>query len=968
MKYRKLLFVLLVFVSLSTTNQSSLLMDDGVSGYESYQNNNKVEKITANDSIEDSVYENNYRENTGSNVEQGLSSSEDIWEENNVSLTETIDSFNPNVSLEADYTGQQIVGKVEDGDSIISTPGQGMYNLEGEIVDMEVQYIQNPGAEVQESFYSENVIQAGLSIEKTVDPRSIEGDNVWKFYSSNTETMTYSLYQDNIELYQTDTRISYNYLLESNSSLQNVINSSLIFDIVFDTCRIMVIHWHHTDIDPPEIGENTTTPFVVYRLLENSSWDDQWNFYSLEISDLFNQGDPYIPTILKSIGIYVISPEYSECSLLIDDFRVTSSVSPEDIDLKVNDFAVSTTSINSGTVDIDACVDETNLNNEIDLKWNHNSSFEMKSEYILNIIGTINTPFSKDIQIENDSTISYTIITNQISLEINQVNITYPEYWVLNGIIENFQIQNVENINENQTVLTLLKTSPTTNLNCQFTIQNLINKTTFFELTIFEILNATIEFTHSIDEISVFAFWSGIENGSMKGYITNGTMTLNFPSWVQGGTYDMTFIVLDTDKMGVTSTAINLIRLPSQLIVLEQIEIPQFALQVLDIGYLDLDSGLFIEESSLIVYLDNEEIPVKDNGNTYRLYLSAFYLEVGEVKLDIFAESQTHATIIETIEIHVIESTLAASFTYTKTDSPLHYQFDFCVTTIDHLPVGNAPIRIEVETIGVVTGITDNLGEYSFEMQLPLNQKEIYVNCSVINKYTPIFTESYEIHFSDLQANIIQEGDVRVSSDNIILRYKIQYPENHDRWFVIIEEEMTPIIDAYIEVDALQILVYWDENVIYWETETEKSDEDHRLIIETTGPEVSTSIEEENDEIRIHFIIDARTKSYTNISLVYYLNESYVTSKYTWQVFSSKEEDVTELYALQTNNLYVLLSNVDIAKGSYLTLDVIGVKKTNTNTITSIIIPIVSSSSVLLGAIATIVKVYNKKKGMILEI
>ncbi len=967
MKYRKLLFVILVFVSLSTINQGSLLVNGGISDYDYYQNNDKVEEITTKDSIEDSVNGNNYREYTVSNVEQGFSGLEDGWEENNVSLIETLDSFNPNVSLEANYTGQEIAGKIEDGDSIISVPGQGMYNLRGEITNMEVQYIQNSGAEVQESFYSDNVMQAGLSIERTADPRSIEGDNVWKFYSSNTETMTYSLYQENIELYQTDTRISYNYLLESNSSLQNVINSSLIFDIVFDTCRIMVIHWHYTDIDPPEIGENTTTPFVVYRLLENSSWNDQWNFYSLEISDLFDQGDPYIPTVLKSIGIYVISPEYSECSLLIDEFKVTSSVSPEDIDLELNDFSVSSTNISSGAIDIDVLVDETNLNNEIDLKWNHNSTFEIKSEYILNITGTIMMQFSKNIQTESDTTISYTITTNQISSEINQINITYPEYWILDENIENFQIQSIENIDETQAVLTLLKIGSTTNLNCQFTIQNLINKTIFSELTIFEMLNATVEFSHPIDEIPVFAFWSGIENGSMKGYITNETMDLNFPSWVHNGTYDVTFIVLDADTIGFISTTISLIRLPSQLIVLDQIEMPQFTLKILDINYLDLDSGQAIEESSLIVYLDNEEIPVEENGNTFRLHLSAFYLELGEVKLDIWAASQTHATIIESIEINVIESTLEASFTYTKMDSGLRYQFDFCVTAND-LPVGNAPIKIEIETIGTVTGITDSWGEYSFEIQLPLNQKEIYVNYSVINKYNPIFTESYEIQFSDLQANIVQEGEVRAISDNITLVYKIQYPENHDRWFAIIEEEMTPITNAYIEADTLRIPVYWDSNVIYWEAETEKSNENHKLIVETTGPEVSTNIEEENDEIIIHFIIDARTKSYTNISLVYHLNESYVTSKYTWQVFSSKEEDVTELYGLQINDLYVLLSNVDIAKGSYLVLDLVGVKKTNANAITNIVIPVVSSSTVLLGAIATIVKVYNKKRGMILEI
>ncbi|MHA1344878.1 MAG: hypothetical protein ACTSVO_08305 [Candidatus Heimdallarchaeaceae archaeon] len=967
MRYRKLLFVILIFVSLSTINQGSLLVDDGISDYANYQNSDKIEKITVNGSLEDSVHENEYREDTVFNVEQDFSSSENAWEENNISLTETLDSFNPDVSLEANYTGQQIVGKIEDGDSLVSVPGQGMYNLEGKIENMEIQYIQNPGAEAQKPFYSENVIQAGLSIERTADPRSIEGDNVWKFYSSNTETMTYSLYQENIELYKTDTHISYNYLLESNSSLQNVVNSSLIFDIVFDTCRIMVIHWHYTDIDPPEIGENTTTPFVVYRLLENSSWNDQWNYYSLEISDLFDQGDPYIPTVLKSIGIYVISPEYSECSLLIDDFRVSSSVAPDDIDLKVNDFSVISTSMNSGKVDFDVCVEETDLNNEIDLKWNHNSSFEMESEYILNITGTIKISFSKNIQTESDATISYIIAANQISSEIDQFSIIYPEYWVPNETIENFHIQDIENLNENQAVLTLLKTSPTTNLNFQFTIQNLINKTMFSELTIFEMLNATVEFNQVVIEIPIFAFWSGIENGSMRGHISNETIELNFPSWVHCGIYDVTLIVIDENRIGFACTTINLIRLPSQLIVVDQIEMSQFAIQVVDISYLDLDSGQTIEESSIRVYLDNEEIPVERNGNAFRLYLSAFYLDLGETKLDILAASQTHATIIVSIKINVIESALAASFTYTKIDSLLHYQLDFCVTA-NNLPVGNAPIKIEVETIGTITGITNSLGEYSFEIQLPLNQKEIDVNCSVINKYNPIFTESYEMQFSDLQAEIIQEGEIRTISDNITLGYRIQYPEYHDRWFVLIEEEMAPIINAYIEANTLRIPVYWDGNVIYWESETGKSNEDHRLIVETTGPEVSTSIEEENDEIRIHFIVNARTKSYTNISLIYYLNESYVTSKYTWQAFSSKEEDVTELYELQINDLYVLLSNVDIAKGSYLVLDLLGIKKANTNAITNIVIPVVSSSSVLLGAVATIVKVSNKKKGMILEI
>ena len=245
-------------------------------------------------------------------------------------------------------------------------------------------------------------------------------------------------------------------------------------------------------------------------------------------------------------------------------------------------------------------MNETNLNNEIELIWSHNSSFEIRSEYTLNITGVIKIPFNKNIQVFGDSVLSYLITTNQISAEIDQVSITYPETWSLNGSVENFQVQSIENINENQTVLTLLKIEGTTDLICQFDIQNLINRTTFTEFTMFEMINATLEFNQPLDTVPVIVFWSGIEEGSMKGQIDNGNLNLNFPPWVQNGIFDIIFIAIETDYIGYTSTTINLLRLPAQLIVIDQTEIPQFALQEIGINYLDLNSGQAIEEPSII--------------------------------------------------------------------------------------------------------------------------------------------------------------------------------------------------------------------------------------------------------------------------------------------------------------------------------------------------------------------------------
>ena len=966
MKYKKLLFVIIVIVGLSTMNQGLIEVNNSLNNRGSLQLINDSDVDVNANKVDQSINPSDNKREIQDNLKQGILSTEGAWEESSMTIDETLGAFNPNIDIKADYSGQSINGKVEDGNSIVSVPGEGEYSLTGDIINMEAQYLQNSGAETGEPFYSENVIQAGLSLERLEDVRSVEGNYVWKFFSSNTETMTYSLYQENINLYQTDTRISYNYLLESNSSIQNIINSSLIFDFVFDTCRIMVIHWHYTDIDPPDIGENTTTPFVVYRLLENSSWNDQWNFYSLNISDLFSYGDPYIPSVLKSIGFYVISPEFSECSLLIDDFKIVSSMSPEDINLSINGIQVIETSINSGTVNFISYVNQ-GSSNEIDLIWSHNSTFEISTEYHFNITGIIEIQFDKTLEVFEDATILLSIATEQIGSEINQVNITFPGYWILNGSIQNFLIQGFEVINDNYTTLIISKEVPITNLICQFDVENFITAIALTEQVIFEDLNATIGFEYFVETVSASVFWFGEEDGSMVGEIINETIFLNFPANIPNGEYEITFIATNLDYIGVVNTTVTLTRFPAELDISDYFEIPQFGLQEINISYVDFNTKHQIEESDITAILEGEEIFVESLENSFVLHLSTFYLDLGEFSLEIYASSITHATIVKSIDITVIESVFESEFNYIKLDSLLHYQFNFIIRA-SSFPVGLAPLKVEVGDIETKTGITDSGGKYSFDIELPLNQEKITVNCSIIHKYNVIYLNSYEVSFENLQATVIQDGDIVVSSDNITLCYQIIYPESFNRWFLIMGEEMKPISSAYIEIDTLRIPVYWDENVIYWETYGDESRTNHRLFIETTGPEITVSLEDQEDEILIHFLIDAKAKSYSNISFMYYLNESYSTEEYTWKLFSSSSEDVTNMYSLQVTDAFVIMSDIDLAKGSYLILDLVGVKKSNMGGITGIVIPIVSSSSVILGAVAAIVKIYNKKKGMILEI
>jgi len=888
-------------------------------------------------------------------------------ENDSVSLNEALDNFNPNVNIVGEYNSGIIEGKLENGNSSISLPGKGQYQIGGNLTELGAQYIQNSGAETVQPFYSENAIQAGLQLNRINDGRSLDGDYSWKLYSNNLEPMKYALYQENIPLYHNDTEISYSYLLESNSSLQYIINSSLIFDFVFDTCRIMVIHWHYTNLDPPLIGDNTTVPFVVYRLLKNSSWDDQWNNYSLSIFELFSKDDPYIPTTLKSVGFYIISPEISECSILIDNFKIRTSLEPIDVNLTMNESLVNSREPGFGDFETYCEITEEVSIYEYNLEWYHNSSHELYGNYNISITGGAEILFVKNVTLHSSDVVKCDVISSEIISSINPLNITYPEFWILVGEISGYDIIANQSDGNGYNTMTLSRTGGETEISCSFEIPNLITNVSYSSLVVFETINATFELDTSFTNLSVCIFWFSEDNGSCTINLVDNNLIYQFPSWIPEGSVDVTFVIFDENQIGFVNSSFLLTRYPAEIISIDDISIPRYTLVQIEVNYTSLVQEFTIEEPSIYAILDNEQIPSISQNGTYYFFVSSFYLSENNYSLEIYAYSSSHATVEKSVNLFIYESDIDIEFGWIKVDEIATYQLSFNITS-DSIPVGFAPLNININGDEIITGVTNSNGEYQHELTLPQNDQIINITCNVMKISTILASESFEIILDNLQVEISRSNVEAMISENMTLSYTIHYPSSHNRWFVFTNEEILPILDAYIESENLRIPVSWDSNVIYWEIQVDETEMNHKLMIHTKGPKLSTFIEELNDEINMHFVVEAETKNYFNISLIYYLNESLSTSKYQWKLFSSKSIDVSANYALEVNDLYVKLSGININKGSFLILDLVGTKISNNNTITNIVIPLVSSSGILLGAITTIVRIYNKKKGMILEI
>jgi hypothetical protein len=885
------------------------------------------------------------------------------WEENEQNLNKTLSNFNPNFNVTGEYLGDEIVGEINEG-SNITIPNQGLYNINGNISQLESQYVQNSGAELDQDFYSNNAVQAGLSLQRIKDNRSIEGEYVWKFYSNNIESMTYSLYQENIDLYSNDITITYDYLLESNSSIQNVLNSSFIVDFVFDTCRIMIIHWHYTNIDPPLIGENTTIPFIVFRLLRNSSWDDQWNSNSLSLFELFNPDDPYIPNTLKSVGFYVVSPEVSECSVLIDNFKIKTSLLTTDVNLSFNDFQINSTGLGEGSISILTTMTEEQVQTGYEVTWNFNSSFTINAHYNLFISGIANISFERGITVYEEDIVFNVSISN-LNSQISKVNISYPDFWSLLEGIQGWSVISNISIGEGYNLLSLLKIGQDS-LFCKFKIPNLIEDVYYESLNVFEAVNATFVLRSSMQDIFVNAFWFAEDCGSAEFELLNNNLNFVFPPWINNGSVNLVFIITKNNNIGYSNIDVLISRLPSELNAIDLHSMPLYSFKKINLEYKSLILEYDIQEARIYALLDNESILVNEEEDNFQLCISAFYLEEGDYTIQVYANSTSHASLFKEITLNIYTTPIIIEFDYQKLEDYQQYQFNFNISA-DVYPISYAPLIIELNN-ETISGVTNSDGGFSCEVTLPIDSFSTTVICSITKTYNIIATKSFEIIFSSLYTEIFRSEEDVIISSNITITYSLHYSTSHDKWFSAIEEEMLPIIDAYIEAESLRIPVIWNSDYIYWQIQANNETNNHKLVIVTTGPEYQVLLEQNDNTINVHFTISSSEKEYSSLSLIYYFNISITSAKYQWLLFTSGNKDVTDIYDLEINDLYIYIGSINITKGSYLILELIGTKTSNSNQITNIVVPLVSSSGILLGIVTAIMRVYNKKKGLILEI
>ncbi len=881
-------------------------------------------------------------------------------------IEDALNGFSPNISLTGDYLGEPLEGNFEDENSSIFLPSNGQYSLEGNITDLQSQYINNPGAEDNQEFYSEGTIKAGVEVERLHYSGSWDGEYVWKFYSYNSESIMYALNQKDITLYNTNTKISYNYLLASNSSLQYVLNSSLIFDFVFDTCRIMVIHWHYTDVEPPSIGDNTTSPFIVYRLLQNSSWDNQWNDYTLYMSDLFSEEDPLIPTMLKSFGIYVISPEVSDCTVLFDDLKLETSLTPSDINLRLNDIQINSANMGEGDFNADILFEGT-APYEYNLGWYHNSNYKISANFTVRVSGVVSIPYEQQISFQNEISILLSISISNLSLLVNPVNFSYSNTWLMTGSLQGADILSDVDIGGGYRNLLLARKAGIYDIGFQFILPNQIESISIENLTIFETLNATFIFRETLQNNLIELFWVGAENGSATGELVNEELEFTFPPGITSGSVEITFLVIENNLIGYENATVTLTREASELIVEQEINIPQYALKEISVSYLSLNHLVEIENATISGIFDNEILPCFIIENQYVFRISSFYLTENNYTLEIHAASSSHATIRKTVNILIYDSEINIDFKYENAEISSDFLLHFNVTS-DNSPVGLVPITIEINEYGAHTGVTDEYGFYTHVVSLPQNLLIVNINSSIFKAYTPIVIKTFQILLENLLITAEKGNEDVIIAENITLTYNITYPTTHDRWIYYITDDMMPLLDVYVETNTLQIPVHMDSNALYWHIQADSSIVGHKLKITTVGPSLLATTEENDDMISIHFIINSEVKSYSDVSMLYYLNESYSTSKYEWKLMLNGQDDVTSLYGLQVNDLYIYVTNLQITKGSALMLDLVGIKVSNTKSITNVVVPLVSSSGVLLGAITAIVKVYKKKKGMVLEI
>ncbi|MHA1114556.1 MAG: hypothetical protein ACTSRR_00170 [Candidatus Heimdallarchaeaceae archaeon] len=892
-----------------------------------------------------------------------LKNSITVDENINVDYNKTISNFAPKIELNGRYKSDLNYLNLSDKEIGITLPEKGDFFLVGNVSDLKANIIQNSGAETAESFYANDSVLTGIELQRYLTSNGLSGNYSWKIYANNTTSLKYSTYMKDLSLFSRNIILSYDYKFDSNSSIQNVINSSVIFDFTFDTCRVAIYNWVYSNVGLEQVGQNDTSgDYDTFKFVRNTTWDDNWNSLSLNLSAILSEFSSNIPSQLEGFSIFVISPEQSESSFFFDNLKIESQPIPEEIELKLNGSLVNSIDDLKGSFSIQVHVEE---KTDVNLIFSLNSSYTVEGQFSLQAIGNISLFSKRQLLLVPPDEILFNVSIDNIVTGVFGVVIGIPLNWSL--VEYNSQYVTLISVNEfedfDQYELLICNTSSLVTI---FAIQNNVKSIVLTSSILFETLNVEFNLTFNSLSIKTNFFWIGPVSGGVILDIQNNRLEYRFPSIIPRGEYSIIFLNLNS-TIFYYSCNISLTRYAADIAIVDSLTLPQYGSTSVNLSYHSLGNNISIENSSIYVFLDDTKVYSFTNITEVDFIVSMYYLSLGNHTVKIMAFSTFHASVVKIISLISYESPLNVVLDYFSLNDK-YYSINLNVSC-DGFPVAFAPLKFYIGNIsgscGALSGITDEMGYFQNKILVPLNILSINVTLHIMRYSSIIKIKTFTIINQILKVDVDKTDDELLLGNNVTFSYWIKYSAQNDRWFLPMVDGIPPVLNAYIDTGLFMIPVTWDNTSFYWQVKANSSTYSHKFVIICKGPQLNVKSYVTNNEIQFQLKIYA-SYLYKNASILLYSNINTSLSSYDWKITNSNGLEITDTYKIVISYSYVKISGLELAEGTYLLLNLIGINNSFNNTV--IFIPL-AIGSLTISAISFIgIKFYKKRKSLSIEL
>ncbi|MHA1868118.1 MAG: hypothetical protein ACTSXD_08615 [Candidatus Heimdallarchaeaceae archaeon] len=883
----------------------------------------------------------------------------------NIDYNETTSNFAPEIGLNGSYKSEIKHLNISEQETGMTLPEEGDYFLVGNVSNLKTNIIQNSGAETTEDFYANNSDHTGIQLQRALANNSFFGNYSWKIYANNTTSLKYSTYMKDLLVFGRNIILSYDYKFDSNSSIQNVINSTVIFDFTFDTCRVAIYNWVYSNVGLEQVGQNDTSgDYDTFKFVRNTTWDDNWNSLSLNLSAILSEFSSNIPSQLEGFSVFVISPEQSENSFFFDNLKIESQPLAEEIELKLNETSVNSINDLVGSFSIQVHVEEkTNVNLTISL----NSSYPVEGEFSLQAIGNITLSSKKRLLLVPAEKILFNISIDNIIAGIFGVIVVVPLNWTLvdynTQYVTSIFVNEFEDSNQYKLLICNI-----TSLIMIFSIQNNVRSVTLSSSSIFETLEVEFNFTFNSLLIESDLFWIGSVSGGTVVDIQNNTLEYCFPSVIPRGEYSITFLNLNSTIFYYTCN-INLTRYASDVTIVDNLSLPQYGSTPIHFSYYGLEKNISIVNSSIYIFLDDTKIYSFSNVTETDFIISMFYSNLGAHIVKIIAFSAFHASVIKTVSIISYENPLNIDLDYFSSNDR-YYSINLNVSS-DGFPVAFAPLKYYVGNISssssssIFSGITNEMGFFQNKILIPLTVLSINITLEIMRYSSIIETKTFTITNQILQVNANKTDDELLLGNNVTFSYWIKYSTQNDRWFLPKVNDVPLILDAYIDTGLFIIPVTWDNTSFYWQIKANSSIYSHKLVIICKGPQLNVKSYISDNEIQFQLNIYA-SFLYKNASILLYSNSNVSLNSFNWKLTNSNGLEITDKYEIVIFHSYVKINGIELAEGTYLLLNLIGVNNSFNNRALLISFAIGSFAISFISFVG--IKFYKKRKSLSIEL